>query len=84
MAVTRTCYLLTLILMFLSCPLLSAPAQAQENRNVARVAVWQAKQGMAHELEEGYKRHLSWHRKMEIPGRGTDGRSFRGSDRILC
>jgi hypothetical protein len=84
MAVTRAWYLLTLILMFLSCPLLSAPAQAQENRNVARVAVWHAKQGMAHEFEEGYKRHLSWRRQNGDSWTRHGWTIISGSDRILC
>jgi hypothetical protein len=72
MALTQTLYLRTLILMFLSCLFLVAHALAQENRNVARVVVWQAKQGMARELEEGYKRHLGWHRY------NGDSWTFRG------
>lgn len=48
-----------LLIFFVSLP----RGQAQENEGVARIVVWQAKPGMARELEEGYKRHLEWHRK---------------------
>ncbi len=37
--------------------------QAQENRNVARLVAWKPKPGMDREFQEGYKRHLEWHRK---------------------
>jgi hypothetical protein len=30
---------------------------------VARLVVWEPKPGMAKEMEEGYKRHLEWHRR---------------------
>jgi hypothetical protein len=36
---------------------------AQESGNVARVLIWQLKPGMTRDFEEGYKRHLDWHRK---------------------
>ena len=62
MALRRTSYRPSVTLMVLSCLLSVVHAQAQENRNVARVVVWQAKQGMVRDLEEGYKRHLGWHR----------------------
>ena len=29
----------------------------------AQLVVWEAKPGMAKEMEEGYKRHLGWHRR---------------------
>jgi hypothetical protein len=62
MALRRTSYLPSVISMVLCCLLSVVHAQVQENRNVARVVVWQAKQGMVRDLEEGYKRHLGWHR----------------------
>ena len=43
--------------------LLPLAAVAQEDANVARMVVWQTKPGMARDFEEGYKRHLDWHRK---------------------
>jgi len=43
--------------------LLPFAANAQEDANVARMVVWQMKPGMARDFEEGYKRHLDWHRK---------------------
>ncbi|HLJ90690.1 MAG TPA: hypothetical protein VKZ53_28040 [Candidatus Angelobacter sp.] len=47
----------------LSIPLLLSISNAQETGNVARLVVWQAKPGMTRDLEEGYKRHLDWHRR---------------------
>ena len=40
---------------------LSSPAAAQTG-NVARIVVWQMKPGMDRDFQEGYKRHLQWHR----------------------
>jgi hypothetical protein len=46
---------------------ISLPGQpripAQEGRNVSRVVAWKPKPGLEHTFEEGYKRHLEWHRK---------------------
>ena len=41
----------------------SGAAGAQESGNVARVLIWQLKPGMTRDFEEGYKRHLDWHRR---------------------
>jgi hypothetical protein len=57
----RTRMLLLLTLSFASVRL--SDAQTQQNGNVARLVLWQAKPGMSRDLEEGYKRHLEWHRK---------------------
>jgi hypothetical protein len=38
-------------------------AQAQQSGNVARLVVWEIKPNMEHDFEEGYKRHLAWHRQ---------------------
>jgi hypothetical protein len=38
-------------------------ASGQEPQNVARVVVWQPKAGVGRDFEEGYKRHLEWHRQ---------------------
>src|SRR5262249_2398794 len=41
----------------------SFSAQAQPSGGVARVVVWQIKPNMDRQFEEGYKRHLGWHRQ---------------------
>src|SRR5689334_10700839 len=33
------------------------------HESVAHLVVWEPKPGMARDFEEGYKRHLQWHRK---------------------
>lgn len=43
--------------------LLPFVAHTQDNTNVARMVVWQTKPGMDRDFEEGYKRHLDWHRR---------------------
>ena len=40
---------------------LVCPVSAQSG-NVARIVVWQMKPGMERDFQEGYKRHLQWHR----------------------
>jgi hypothetical protein len=45
----------------------SAVAHARDDANVARLVVWQPKPGMARDFEEGYKRHLDWHRRNRDP-----------------
>lgn len=40
---------------------------AQSRESVARFVLWQPKPGMSRDLEEGYKRHLEWHRKNADP-----------------
>jgi hypothetical protein len=40
---------------------LGSPAAAQTG-NVARIVVWQMKPGLDRDFQEGYKRHLQWHR----------------------
>jgi hypothetical protein len=42
-------------------------AEPRESATVARIVVWQPKPGMARDFEEGYKRHLDWHRKNRDP-----------------
>jgi len=42
---------------------LSVGATAQQPGNVARIVIWQPKPGMSRDFEEGYKRHLKWHRE---------------------
>lgn len=37
-------------------------APAQETGNVARLVFWKMKAGMDRDFEQGYKRHLEWHR----------------------
>ena len=37
-------------------------AASGQSGNVARIVVWQIKPGMDRDFEEGYKRHLQWHR----------------------
>ncbi|MBA3914237.1 MAG: hypothetical protein H0X25_10410 [Acidobacteriales bacterium] len=38
-------------------------AQSQGSGTVARMVLWRAKPGMTKQFEEGYQRHLEWHRK---------------------
>jgi hypothetical protein len=38
-------------------------AAVRRQAPVARLVVWEPKPGMAKEMEEGYKRHLEWHRR---------------------
>ncbi len=38
-------------------------AQTEQGSTAARVVAWQPKPGQEAALEEGYKRHLEWHRK---------------------
>jgi len=40
-----------------------AAPQAKEKSTAARLVVWQPKAGQNSAFEEGYKRHLEWHRK---------------------
>lgn len=61
MGFVRSCVVFGLI----ACLTGSAAAQAQEN--VGRLVVWQPKPGMTRSLEEGYKRHLEWHRRNGDP-----------------
>ena len=42
-------------------------AAERSDGNVARVVVWQPKPGLEREFEEGYKRHLQWHRANRDP-----------------
>jgi hypothetical protein len=42
--------------------LIAAVAAAQENRMFARITVIAPREGLARQFEEGYKRHLDWHR----------------------
>jgi hypothetical protein len=35
----------------------------EQQSTVARVVVWEPKPGMAKEMEQGYMRHLDWHRR---------------------
>ena len=35
----------------------------EQQSTVARVVVWEAKPGMTKEMEQGYMRHLDWHRR---------------------
>lgn len=58
------CRLACLVPFFL---LFTTSAHAQPAANVARLVVWQPKPGMARDFEEGYKRHLEWHRKNNDP-----------------
>ena len=59
---TRASKLLARVVMMM-CTAIAVPISfAQGGGNVARVVVWQAKPGMDRDLEEGYKRHLEWHR----------------------
>jgi hypothetical protein len=55
--------LLAVLLVLLFPPFQELNTWAQQDGNVARLAVWQATPGMSRELEEGYKRHLVWHRQ---------------------
>jgi len=55
--------LLVTLLMLSFLPSQVLDVRAQQSGNVARLVVWQSKPGMARELEEGYKRHLGWHRQ---------------------
>ena len=41
----------------------NAQQNAKQNDRVARIVAWRPKPGMEREFEEGYKRHLEWHRK---------------------
>ncbi len=45
----------------------SATPFAQEESRAARVVVWQPRKGMERDFEEGYKRHLDWHRRAKDP-----------------
>jgi len=59
---TRASKLLARVVMMM-CTAIAVPISfAQGGGNVARIVVWQAKPGMDRDLEEGYKRHLEWHR----------------------
>jgi hypothetical protein len=58
---TRLRFLGLLAFVAISFPARLAPAQ--ENATVARLVVWQPKPGMERDFEEGYKRHLGWHRR---------------------
>lgn len=57
MTLRRLVYLLPLFLAS------SGAVSAQETGSVARVLIWQLKPGMTRDFEEGYKRHLDWHRR---------------------
>src|SRR5579875_662391 len=38
-------------------------AGVERQGTAAQLVVWEAKPGLAKEMEEGYKRHLDWHRR---------------------
>lgn len=62
MTVTPVVRALLLPLAVAMCLTSIAVAQSQEAGTVARIVVWQPKPGMSRDFEEGYKRHLQWHR----------------------
>jgi predicted component of type VI protein secretion system len=43
--------------------MLSGSASAQDSGTAVRLLFWQIKPGMTRDFEEGYKRHLDWHRR---------------------
>jgi hypothetical protein len=43
--------------------ILGGAATAQDNGTAVRLLFWQIKPGMTRDFEEGYKRHLDWHRR---------------------
>jgi predicted component of type VI protein secretion system len=53
---------IVILLLPLLC-VLSGAASAQDKGTAVRLLFWQIKPGMTRDFEEGYKRHLDWHRR---------------------
>lgn len=64
-----------------ACIGVSVLAAMERQSTVARVVVWEPKPGMAREMEQGYMRHLDWHRRNNDTW-AWDGWSITSGDRF--